>query len=112
MMTSVDYMPKWKDAFRLAGFDVWPGAQAIVRSMVGRQLRRVGKFPQMFYNLCVIARKPGNRPDKFIAQLTEGYEFLACNYPRRIGVIDKVPIPESILVDPDTEKAVRTCEKT
>lgn len=71
IMSSADYAPKWKNALQQADFDVWKGLFVMIRSMKGRQMRRKGMFSQVFNEFGVIARKPGNRSDKFTLNLQD-----------------------------------------
>lgn len=79
--------------------------------MKGRQLRRKGIFPQTFCEFGVVARKPGIRTDNFKPRFDEKYSVIPCKYPRRLGVIDKIPVARPKLVNPSSKKAVRVAEK-
>ena len=48
IITSADYSTKWKDAMRIAGFNVWGGLFVLVRSMQAKQLRKKGILPASF----------------------------------------------------------------
>lgn len=109
--SSCDYAPKWKSALRSNNFLVWNGLYALIRSMQGRQLTRISKFPQVFVDFGVISIKPGCRKDGFKPPFNEPYTMIACKYPRRLGVIDKIPVARPKLLDPHTKKPLRVCEK-
>ena len=111
IITSADYAQKWKDALRIAGFNVWTGLFVLLRSMEGRQLRRKGVFPQVFNEFGVVARKPGQIQDNFKPRFDEPYSLLPCKFPRRLGVIDKIPVARPKLTDPDNNRIVRVAEK-
>lgn len=83
----------------------------MTRSMVGRQLRRKARYPQVFNDCAVIARKPGERVDGFSPPFDEPYTSIACKYPRRLSIIDKVPVARPKLMEPKTKKPIRMCEK-
>ena len=95
----------------MAGFNVWNGLFVLLRSMEGRQLRRKGTFPQIFNEFGVIARKPGNRRDELKPRFDEPYTIIPCKFPRRLAVIDKIPVARPKLTDPDSNRIVRVAEK-
>ena len=105
-ITSVEYAPKLKEALRIAGFNVWNGLFPLVRSMEGRQLRRKGIYPQVFCEFGVILRKPGTILDNFKPRLDEPYSLVPCKYPRRLGIIDKIPVARPKLKYPETGRIV------
>ena len=72
--------------------------------MAGRCLLKQATFPQTFCDYAVIGKKPGERRDKLKPSLNEPYQLIPTNYPRRLGVIDKIPVAQRRLDDPDTGK--------
>lgn len=99
IFTSLVYSESWKRALRATGFTVWGGLFIMVKSLVGRQMRRKGMFPQSFTEFAVVARKPGKRTDNFQPDFSSPYEFVKCRLPRRLGVIDEVPLARPKLKD-------------
>lgn len=75
-------------------------------------MRRVGNFTQMFTEFGVIAKKPGDRTDGFKPDFYSPYEWVQSRFPRRVSIIDQVPLPRPKLMDPKDNKHVRVEEKS
>ena len=77
---------------RQVRFEVHGSLIVLIRSMVERQSRRKGKFPQMFNDFAVIAHNPGTRSDNFKPLFEDKYKFIPTNYSRLVNLIDKIPV--------------------
>lgn len=78
----------------------------------GREYEKEGMFPQIFHEFGVIACKPGNWYNAFELSVEGNYYLLPCKYYNRFGVIEKVPVAKSKLVDPETKNIVTIEEKS
>lgn len=112
IFSSAHYIEPWKKSLRSAGFEVWKGVYVLTKSITGHQMRRRGSFPQHFSEFGVIAYKPGERTDGFRPDFKSPYEWVKCRYPRRLAVIDEVPMPRPKLLDPETKLHMRVEEKS
>lgn len=60
----------------------------------------------------MIAWRPGNRSVAFKFNLDGSFNLLPCKYYSRLGVIDKVLVAKSKLVDPERKKILLVEEKS